>query len=257
MIRHEKNSPYEVPEGTELPIYICACGLRRTNPFATASTKKRATKIPPTSTSMTTSAAPASKPNTSHSSPPSFRDCPPSRMGRGLGVRFLPLVPEQIVRADSEPTPPPSDETSKAPPDWLRYLAEPRHAVPILLIVGVALYLVNLGGYPFYTKGEPREAVTVFDIVHGGGVILPQRAGVEIPSKPLLMHWLAALFRSSRAASTNTVRLPSASLAIAGMIVCYLYVRRMFDDVTAPSSPPDARRPPFNICRPAPARASI
>jgi 4-amino-4-deoxy-L-arabinose transferase-like glycosyltransferase len=141
------------------------------------------------------------------------------------------------VRSDSEPAPPPaSDETigSGAPTDWLQYIAEPRHAWPILLIVGVALYLVNLGGYPLYTKGEPREAVTVFDIVHGGGIILPQRAGVEIPSKPLLMHWIAAVV-SLVAGSVNefSVRLPSASLAIAGVIVCYFYVRRLFDDVTA------------------------
>ncbi len=120
------------------------------------------------------------------------------------------------------------------PPDWLNYLAQPRHAWPILLIVGVALYLVNLGGYPLYTKGEPREAVTVFDIVHGGGVILPQRAGVEIPSKPLLMHWMAALVSLlSGGVNEFSVRLPSAGLAIAGVIVCYFYVRRLFDDVTA------------------------
>ena len=127
-----------------------------------------------------------------------------------------------------------SDSEAAAPPAWLDYIAQPRHAWPILLIVGVALYLVNLGGYPLYTKGEPREAVTVFDIVHGGGVILPQRAGVEIPSKPLLMHWLAALV-SLIAGGVNefSVRLPSAGLAIAGVIVCYFYVRRLFDDVTA------------------------
>ncbi len=131
-------------------------------------------------------------------------------------------LPEEITRADPNP------------PDWLRQIAEPRYASPILLIFGVALYLVNLGGYPLYTKGEPREAVTVFDIVHGGGVILPQRAGVEIPSKPLLMHWMAAMV-SIVAGGVNefTVRLPSAALAIAGVIVCYLYVRRLFDNVTA------------------------
>jgi 4-amino-4-deoxy-L-arabinose transferase-like glycosyltransferase len=141
---------------------------------------------------------------------------------KGLGVRLL--RPEEITRADSE----------SSGPDWLTYIAEPRHAWPILLIVGVALYLVNLGGYPLYTKGEPREAVTVFDIVHGGGVILPQRAGVEIPSKPLLMHWIAALV-SLLTGGVNefSVRLPSAGLAIAGVIVCYFYVRRLFDNVTA------------------------
>jgi 4-amino-4-deoxy-L-arabinose transferase-like glycosyltransferase len=134
-------------------------------------------------------------------------------------------LPEETSRSDSE---------TATTPDWLQYIAEARHAWPILLIFGVALYLVNLGGYPLYTKGEPREAVTVFDIVHGGGVILPQRAGVEIPSKPLLMHWLAALV-SLVAGGVNefSVRLPSAGLAIAGVIVCYFYVRRLFDDVTA------------------------
>jgi len=156
-------------------------------------------------------------------------------------------LPEEITRDDPEPASIPECEapldpaaTAPAvapitgPPDWLQYIAEPRYAWPILLIVGVALYLVNLGGYPLYTKGEPREAVTVFDIVHGGGVILPQRAGVEIPSKPLLMHWMAALV-SLVAGGVNefTVRLPSAGLAIAGVIVCYFYVRRLFDNVTA------------------------
>ena len=126
------------------------------------------------------------------------------------------------------------DAPPTTPPQWLQSIAEPRHAWPILLICGVALYLVNLGGYPLYTKGEPREAVTVFDIVHGGGVILPRRAGVEIPSKPLLMHWMAALV-SFFAGGVNefAVRLPSAGLAIAGVIVCYFYVRRLFDNVTA------------------------
>jgi 4-amino-4-deoxy-L-arabinose transferase-like glycosyltransferase len=140
-----------------------------------------------------------------------------------------------MTPASPEPAPSASDATrDPEPPHWLQFLAEPRHAWPILLILGVALYLVNLGGYPFYTKGEPREAVTVFDIVHGGGVILPQRAGVEIPSKPLLMHWMSALI-SLVTGSVNefSVRLPSAGLAIAGVIVCYFYVRRLFDNVTA------------------------
>ena len=119
-----------------------------------------------------------------------------------------------------------------APRIGSEYLAEPRHAWPILLIVGVALYLVNLGGYPLYTKGEPREAVTVFDIVHGGGVILPQRAGVEIPSKPLLMHWMAALV-SLVAGGVNefAVRLPSAGLA-----------HRRHDRVLLLSAPPVRQR---------------
>jgi 4-amino-4-deoxy-L-arabinose transferase-like glycosyltransferase len=141
-------------------------------------------------------------------------------------------LPEATIQADFQPAALPNGDATT--PGWLNYIAEPRHAWPILLIFGVALYLVNLGGYPLYTKGEPREAVTVFDIVHGGGVILPQRAGIEIPSKPLLMHWLAALV-SLVIGGVNefSVRLPSAGLAIAGVIVCYFYVRQLFDNVTA------------------------
>jgi 4-amino-4-deoxy-L-arabinose transferase-like glycosyltransferase len=116
-----------------------------------------------------------------------------------------------------------------APPGLLNALTQPRRAWLIISTVGALLYLLNLGGYPLYTKGEPREAVTVFDIVHGGGVILPMRAGVEIPSKPLLMHWLAGVI-SLTAGNVNewTVRLPSAICAIAAMLTCHFYVRRLF-----------------------------
>lgn len=130
------------------------------------------------------------------------------------------------------PRAPETSATTPAPsaPRWLDRLAAPACAIPILLAIGVALYIVNLGAAPLYTKGEPREAVTIFDIVHGGGVILPLRAGVEIPSKPLLMHWLAAIVSlAAGGVSPWTVRIPSATLAIAGMLATWLYVRRLFD----------------------------
>src|ERR1700692_3347700 len=48
------------------------------------------------------------------------------------------------------------------------------------------------------------------------------------------MHWIPAIV-SLVAGSVNefSVRRPSAGLAIAGVIVCYFYVRRLFDNVTA------------------------
>jgi 4-amino-4-deoxy-L-arabinose transferase-like glycosyltransferase len=117
-----------------------------------------------------------------------------------------------------------------ASPDTLTNLAQPRFAIPLMTLVGALLFLVNLGGFPLYTKGEPREAVTVFDIVHGGGVILPMRAGVELPSKPLMMHWLAALISlAAGRVSEWTVRLPSALCAVFGVLACYYYLRRLFD----------------------------
>ncbi|HTR62169.1 MAG TPA: glycosyltransferase family 39 protein [Candidatus Binataceae bacterium] len=138
------------------------------------------------------------------------------------------------TETDAAATPPRSAEPVSGADDDPRVLVGPRVAVPMLIGLGALLFLSNLGGYPLYTKGEPREAVTVFDIVHGGGIILPMRAGVEIPSKPLLMHWMAAaLSFACGSVSEFTVRFPSALLAIAGMLVCYLYARKLFSETTA------------------------
>jgi CDGSH-type Zn-finger protein len=40
LVRHDQNVPYEIPEGTELPVYICACGLSKNKPFCDGSHKK-------------------------------------------------------------------------------------------------------------------------------------------------------------------------------------------------------------------------
>src|SRR5260370_39595230 len=74
----------------------------------------------------------------------------------------------------------------------LKTVAGPLCAYPFLTLAGALLFLLNAGVYPLYTKGEPREAVTVFDIVNGGGAILPVRASGVGPSNPLLIHLVAA-----------------------------------------------------------------
>jgi CDGSH-type Zn-finger protein len=40
LVKHEQNQPYEIPEGTELPIYICACGLSKNKPFCDGSHRR-------------------------------------------------------------------------------------------------------------------------------------------------------------------------------------------------------------------------
>ncbi len=124
-----------------------------------------------------------------------------------------------------------------SPERWFDLAATPRFAIPLLLVLSVAALFVNLGGYPLYTKGEPREAVVVLDMFRGhslSSIILPMRAGVEIPSKPLLMHWLIALLALvTGGVGEWTVRIPSAILATAGVLCCYGYTRRLFNDTAA------------------------
>jgi 4-amino-4-deoxy-L-arabinose transferase-like glycosyltransferase len=141
-----------------------------------------------------------------------------------------PAGPSQLSRPAAETAPLYAANAARGLA-WFSDLAEPPLAILALGLLGVTLFLVNLGGYPFYTKGEPREAVTVFNMLHGGGFILPLRAGIEVPSKPLLMHWLAAIISMlTGGVSEWTVRMPSGLLAIGGMLAAYLYVRRLFDD---------------------------
>jgi len=84
------------------------------------------------------------------------------------------------------------------------------------------LYLWGLGDLPFYKRGEPREATVVWEIYTAGEWVLPLRNGHIIPSKPPLFHWLGALVSLAWGeVSELTIRLPSALLAILGVLLTY------------------------------------
>jgi CDGSH-type Zn-finger protein len=40
LVKHERNGPYEIAEGTELPAWICGCGLSKNKPFCDGSHKR-------------------------------------------------------------------------------------------------------------------------------------------------------------------------------------------------------------------------
>ncbi|HLH75949.1 MAG TPA: glycosyltransferase family 39 protein [Candidatus Binataceae bacterium] len=102
----------------------------------------------------------------------------------------------------------------------------------VIVVVGLLLFFINLG-HPMYTKGEPREGVTVIDLVNGQGFILPNQPLVEMPYKPPMMRWLAwlgvqAIDRGDHV-DELTMRLPSALLGIGTMLLCYGYGAALFD----------------------------
>ena len=90
------------------------------------------------------------------------------------------------------------------------------------MVICLVLFYGNLNA-PFYDKQEAREALVVWEINHSGNWILPLRNGKEIPSKPPLYHWLAAITsQSADRLNEITARLPSAILGTLGVLLVYL-----------------------------------
>ena len=93
-------------------------------------------------------------------------------------------------------------------------------------IVFLFLFLF-LGEAYFNTKGEPREAGVALSILQQDNWILPVNNGVDIPYKPLFLHWCIALLSLLTGGVTEyTARFPSA-LALAVMVLAgYVFFSR-------------------------------
>jgi 4-amino-4-deoxy-L-arabinose transferase-like glycosyltransferase len=77
---------------------------------------------------------------------------------------------------------------------------------------------------PIWQHGEAREGLVVWGIVHNNEWILPFRNG-ELPSKPPLFHWLAALCALILGMHDFAVRLPSALAAEVLAVTTFLVGR--------------------------------
>jgi 4-amino-4-deoxy-L-arabinose transferase-like glycosyltransferase len=107
------------------------------------------------------------------------------------------------------------------------------HVILLLVLCGV-LYFPFLGSVPFFDKGEPREALAVQDIVQRGEWWVPLKRATDIPSKPPLFHWSAALVvRVTGSLNEVTIRFPSALYATLGVLLIYWLGRKIFDAKTA------------------------
>ena len=90
-------------------------------------------------------------------------------------------------------------------------LFDRRDACWFALIFAALLARLALSA-PIWQHGEAREGLVVWGIVHNNEWILPFRNG-ELPSKPPLFHWLAALCALILGMDDFAVRLPSALAA--------------------------------------------
>ncbi len=98
-----------------------------------------------------------------------------------------------------------------------------------LLCLCFLLYFWELGNIPFYNYEESKEALVVWEMVNGGGWILPMRNGTEIPLKPPLFHWSgAAISFVSGKVNEFSVRSPSAIFATATVLLTFFFARRLW-----------------------------
>ncbi len=104
-----------------------------------------------------------------------------------------------------------------------------RQTVAGLLLLCFLLYFWDLGQIPFYNYEESKEALVVWEMVNGGGWILPLRNGTELPLKPPLFHWFGALIALiSGRVNEFAVRSPSAFFATSAVLVTFFFGQAMW-----------------------------
>ena len=97
----------------------------------------------------------------------------------------------------------------------------------VLFMGLVLLWLPWLGETPFYSKGEPREALVAVSMLQSGDWILPVSCG-EMPYKPPFMAWLIAIFAwlfNGGVVNEFVSRLPSTIAAICMIMMGYQWAK--------------------------------
>jgi 4-amino-4-deoxy-L-arabinose transferase-like glycosyltransferase len=99
----------------------------------------------------------------------------------------------------------------------------PRRLGLLVVLVATAIATAGIATIPFYTRGEPREALAMRAMVEGGGWVLPLRNG-ELHRKPPFFHWIgAAAGLLLGRVDELTARLPSALSSVLAALVVFVW----------------------------------
>jgi 4-amino-4-deoxy-L-arabinose transferase-like glycosyltransferase len=101
----------------------------------------------------------------------------------------------------------------------------------LLLVLSFFVFFWGLGDIPFYTRGEAREGLVVWEMYKTGNWILPIINGDYIPFKPPFFHWIGVVI-SIIAGDVNelTIRFASALFAVLGVALVYLTGTRLWNE---------------------------
>jgi hypothetical protein len=104
----------------------------------------------------------------------------------------------------------------------------------VLLAGAAAVYLAGSASTPFYTKGEPREALVVREVLRTGDWLVPRRPDGALTRKPPLYYWAAAgATAATPEAPEWAARLPSAVGAVLGLLAVWATARVAFGAAAA------------------------
>jgi len=98
----------------------------------------------------------------------------------------------------------------------------------LLLIVGAALFFLNLGGASLWDLDEGRNATAAAIMFESGDYIIPYFNGELRVDKPALLYWLQVGAYQVFGVNEFAARLPSALAALLTILLCYELGRRLF-----------------------------
>ena len=114
------------------------------------------------------------------------------------------------------------DETRSSINLWVLFL---------LLALCFLQFFWRLGDIPFYSRGESREGLVVWEMVKTGNLILPMINGDYIPFKPPLFHWIGVLAaKITGGVDEFSIRFPSALFAALGALLTYTAGARLWNE---------------------------
>jgi 4-amino-4-deoxy-L-arabinose transferase-like glycosyltransferase len=102
----------------------------------------------------------------------------------------------------------------------------------LLLAVGAALFLTNLGGPTLWDVDEGRNATAAFEMLESGNWVVPTFNSSLRSHKPVLLYWLQAAAYSAFGVNEFAARLPSALAALLSLLLVYELGRAMFGAAT-------------------------
>lgn len=115
---------------------------------------------------------------------------------------------------------------------WAHRLAERQWAYPLILLVGMLMFLPNLGQHGLWDIDEAHNAECAREMREANEWVVPTFNYQLRTDKPVLLYWCIQLSYMAFGVSEWSARLPSVLAGLCSLIVCYEIARRLFGRVT-------------------------